>query len=273
MPFFKKKDKKDGINESSYLKPPRENGPNGDQTQRPGPEQTPSQPNSNSDLDRSSNLSSADTRVNHGGRTVVTTTTTTTTTTTSSDGRQQEQESNGRPMSELPADTPRPPSRGDQNSQMPLTSATLSSPPNIPNRDARRGSHPDSITSTQQQPPIPNRQYDYQSPDSYSQPSTSPSNPNFSRPGGRRENIKTAAVGIHGAGETLRGAFNAKAGKIMHENPDMLAKHEEVMNQGLREVRSSEIFKRIPVAQSLDGRKLHRRSGGLDSVDERSRNF
>lgn len=274
----KNKDKKD-IVESPYLNPPNERD-------RSGLDPNYQQPTtSNSDMSGTSGLSSADTRVNYrdgngNNRTVVTTTTTTTVTTTTSDGRVIT-EQHQRPASELPADRPRSPSRDFQpprDFQSPPQMPVQPSAPNIPNRDARRSSHPESLTpgATLSRPyesaaPPPAQ---YQSPTEQNT-NTSPTGnvSNFSRPGGRRDNIKSAALGLHGTGETLRGAINKKASELMHDSPETIAKQQQIRDQGLREVRSSDLMSKFSIGNTGDGNRLKRRSGNFRAVDERSRNF
>jgi len=50
------------------------------------------------------------------------------------------------------------------------------------------------------------------------------------------QNLKTAAAGIHGAGEALRGVINSTVDKRLGASPETLAKHESVIDRGRAEI-------------------------------------
>jgi len=313
MPFFKKKDKT-STNEPHA---PSFAGPTDLRPELQGDASHSNFSNaalSSNNNDRDSNLSTADTRVNHqrdsngNQQTVVTTTTTTTTTTVTSDGRVIT-EQHETPASELPVNSSPPPRTPDiQAQQQPVQASTTEySAPNIPDRNSRRipaaqgdfvpspilpqGQSELFLPQTQSQPPLPGNtnsgantaaQPNYAQsqpplPDHTSQTTnTATAQPNFSRPGGRRENIKQGIVGLHGVGDGLRGAINVKAGELLGDDPETLARNKEIRDKGMRDVRGSTLLQRIRDGHGDDEhrRKLQRRSGNVDAVDDnRARNF
>lgn len=97
----------------------------------------------------------------------------------------------------------------------------------------------------------------------------SPTNPNFSRPTpmGLTGGIKAAAAGIHGAGETLRGTFNASVDRHMHEPEHVTARHDAVASAGKNEIRTGQ--RHESETQKLSGlgklRKKHYEGDGAVS--------
>jgi hypothetical protein len=89
-------------------------------------------------------------------------------------------------------------------------------------------------------------------------PSPGSSSVNFSRPGGKRENLLAAAKGLHGAGEALRGTVNSAIAGGFGDQRD-LEKNRMIKEQGMREYTSSGFRERA------EG-KLRRKSGNVNSV-------
>ncbi|KAM0806006.1 hypothetical protein BDR22DRAFT_830022 [Usnea florida] len=55
------------------------------------------------------------------------------------------------------------------------------------------------------------------------------------------QNLKTAAVGIHGVGETLRGTLNSTVDRRFHAPPEQQAQNERVLNAGRQEIESGHL--------------------------------
>ncbi|PQE04270.1 hypothetical protein CJF31_00004207 [Rutstroemia sp. NJR-2017a BVV2] len=286
--------------------------------------------NSNNDSFRSSNISSADTRINghnnqnnhnhhntanSGVTTTTTTTTTTTITTVNTDGTihthshpynphtdpppasQTTYPANERPppaaiegypqntQTPIPQERPEPevrrnstsggrviPERSPLRNSNPIpplnldhtdpsspvyqnpNAATLNSPNSNPNLNPNMANL-QQTTSNQEtiQPPRMPINGQPQAP-----PSPGSSSVNFSRPGGKRENLLIAAKGLHGAGEALRGTVNSAIAGGFGDQRD-LEKNRMIKEQGMREYTSSGFRERA------EG-KLRRKSGNVNSV-------
>jgi len=50
------------------------------------------------------------------------------------------------------------------------------------------------------------------------------------------QNLKTAAAGIHGAGEALRGVINSTVDKRTGASQDSIARHDAIINRGRAEI-------------------------------------
>lgn len=59
------------------------------------------------------------------------------------------------------------------------------------------------------------------------------------------QNIKTAAAGIHGAGETLRGTLNSTIDRRLGAAPESIAAHDAVADRGRMEIETGQ-FHRPP---------------------------
>ncbi|KAI9745113.1 MAG: hypothetical protein M1818_001391 [Claussenomyces sp. TS43310] len=243
----------------------------------------------------SSNLSSADTRVNNNPqapKTVVTTTTTTTTTTTvDSDGSTRTQTHPYNPSVDPPPATEVVQTNEDANgvrafnheTERPGLRHSTSGGRPIPPRSELRNAHISPQPLSQTQPPHHHGSQPLashpQSPtfqESTSDPvtPTSPSSSaNFSRPlGTHSSRLTNAFKGLHGAGEAIRGTLNSTVAKGLGDDADM-ERQRDIKEQGLREVRDSGFRDK---AQT----RLRRRSasrelksgmvdGRLERVDER----
>lgn len=98
---------------------------------------------------------------------------------------------------------------------------------------------------------------------------TSPSHFNFSRPKtvqptpatdstghhGKLDGIKSAAIGIRGAGDALRGTINSAAAKVMHDEEDY-ARQKAIQEQGLRNMERGGY-----TVDSSGAHRVRRRSG------------
>ncbi|KAM3069172.1 hypothetical protein ACMFMG_010692 [Clarireedia jacksonii] len=132
--------------------------------------------------------------------------------------------------------------------------ATLNSPNSNPNPNPNMAnlqqttSHQDTF-----QPPRMPINAQQQAP-----PSPGSSSVNFSRPGGKRDNLLAAAKGIHGAGEALRGTVNSAIAGGFGDQRD-LEKNRMIKEQGMREYTSSGF------REKAEG-KLRRKSGNVNSV-------
>lgn len=87
--------------------------------------------------------------------------------------------------------------------------------------------------------------------------STNPAktNVNFSRPGGKRESLASAARGIHGAGEALRGSVNSVIAGGLGDQKD-LEQNRAIKEQGMKDLTNSGFREKA-------GNRLRRRSGGI----------
>ncbi|KAF7508288.1 hypothetical protein GJ744_009433 [Endocarpon pusillum] len=86
-----------------------------------------------------------------------------------------------------------------------------------------------------------------------------------SRPGqrpGTFQNLKVAAAGIHGAGETLRGTLNSSIDRhIGHAPPEKLAAHQQVLAHGASEIESGKLYH--DPAREQDRLRAKGRLGGI----------
>jgi len=57
------------------------------------------------------------------------------------------------------------------------------------------------------------------------------------------QSIRTAAAGIHGAGETLRGALNTKVASLTGGTQEEIAAHNAVTERGRREIETGRFYK------------------------------
>ncbi len=89
---------------------------------------------------------------------------------------------------------------------------------------------------------------------------------NFSRPKfagtadstghhGKRDGIKSAAIGLRGAGDALRGTINSAAAKMMHDEEDY-ARQKAIQEHGLRDMEKSGY-----TVDSSGAHRVRRRSG------------
>lgn len=94
---------------------------------------------------------------------------------------------------------------------------------------------------------------------------TSPTNMTYTQPGttqhSKRASILSAAKGLHGAGEALRGSVNTTLAKGIRDDVEM-ERQRVIKEQGMRELRESGF-------RDKAGDRLRRRSGsiGLRSGD------
>lgn len=136
---------------------------------------------------------------------------------------------------------------------------------------------PQSPTRTQFYPPPPTTENNY---DAYQNTNQIPLSPNpNSAPQphySRREGSLSAAKGLHGAGEALRGSINGTIAKQMGDDADLIHQR-AIREKGLREVRENRFPDRVSVGSG--GNRLRKRSlsrgltardGQLERVDERS---
>jgi hypothetical protein len=68
----------------------------------------------------------------------------------------------------------------------------------------------------------------------------SPTSQNFFRPTSLAGGIKAAVAGVHGAGETLRGSFNAAVDRTTNEPEHVTARHNAVAMAGKNEIKSGQ---------------------------------
>jgi len=80
------------------------------------------------------------------------------------------------------------------------------------------------------------------------------------------QSIRTAAAGIHGAGETLRGTLNAKVARHTGATPEEIAAHNAVVERGRREIETGKFQLpsvpevQTPPADSLDAGEKPKKS-------------
>jgi hypothetical protein len=55
------------------------------------------------------------------------------------------------------------------------------------------------------------------------------------------QSIRTAAAGLHGAGEAIRGAVNSNVARRTGASAEEIAKHDAVMERGRREIETGQI--------------------------------
>lgn len=71
---------------------------------------------------------------------------------------------------------------------------------------------------------------------------------------GTFQNLKTAAIGIHGAGETLRGTLNSSIDRhVGHAPPERLAAHEQVVSAGAAEIEAARFHEGARERERLNG--------------------
>ncbi|MCJ1458615.1 hypothetical protein MMC28_008989 [Mycoblastus sanguinarius] len=76
------------------------------------------------------------------------------------------------------------------------------------------------------------------------------------------QNLKTAAVGIHGVGETLRGTLNSSVDKRFGGSPEQVAAHQQVVNNGREEIEGGRLSDRSRQTGGPGTKGILRKSGG-----------
>ncbi|KIW03182.1 uncharacterized protein PV09_05409 [Verruconis gallopava] len=68
------------------------------------------------------------------------------------------------------------------------------------------------------------------------------------------QSIRTAAAGIHGAGETLRGALNSSIARRIGGSSDEIAQYDAIAERGRREIETGQFVKRpTPISEASEG--------------------
>ena len=81
--------------------------------------------------------------------------------------------------------------------------------------------------------------------------------------------LKDAARGLHGAGETFRGAFNAAVDKRLGESEEVVARQQAIAEQGRLETQNAGARSgRTTAAQNAKRRSSGEVGRGLPRVDE-----
>ncbi|KAG8528228.1 uncharacterized protein KY384_007145 [Bacidia gigantensis] len=186
--------------------------------------------------------------INDQGQVVTTTTTTTTTTTSTGSSSTANSSTNGPHNSSL---VNKLDPRVNDNASGTSSNDEMSSSgaPTIPNRSNMRDRSPQPLQTgrSSNAGPTPSSTQD-----PYLNSSSPNSRQNFSYPDRRQtgaaggggqgtlQGLKTAAVGIHGAGETLRGTFNSAVDKRFHD-PEAVARNQAIADSGRQEIESGKL--------------------------------